>query len=322
MTDAMLNHHSINSSRYRFRPAWLYLAAVAYGSLLPFQFAAPGSDIHGLSRIVHLLTVPRWMPGPIDDLVLNALLYAPFGWITVTAAMQRCRSVGWTIVRSIGIVAATSWTVECLQHLMPMRFASLTDWLLNAGGAGIGALAALILRPLLGRIGRGLIRSAGRVRISAQHTGPIAVIGLLLMVMWLGFDALPQSQRLITPSLDRVNLMPGLPHFQMSYDAAARSMATQAGSFALIALMLSLAMGKGRPSLRTGLVIAGVMGIALAAEAMKLLDAGRYPDVTDPLLAALTAAFVGAILRRLTPSRPRPEPTPTPLPGVMLQPAN
>lgn len=302
----MLNQQTTQNYRITFALAILYLAVVAYGSLLPFDFiTTEHATAAPLQRLGDLLAAPTWSLGPAHDLLCNALLYLPFGWLAVTAARLRQRSGLPTALLAILITAAVAWTLECLQGLMPIRVASSTDWLCNVSGAGIGALAAIILYPLTAQIAHAVSHFAQHTarrlgKWTGRRTAAIVLLLLCVVVVRYWFDAFPEPHRLVGPAMGRINPMPGLLHFMMPYDSAALTILRQAGGFALLAGLMSLALGKGRPCARSASVVLGVVLIALGAEVMKLYDAGRYPDITDPLLAALTAAAVATALHRVS----------------------
>jgi glycopeptide antibiotics resistance protein len=101
---------------------------------------------------VHLELV-QWVPfitPPIRlrDIVLNTLLYVPFGYLHMR------RSNGVSITRTVAFAAALSAATECAQLFSHGRFPSTTDLVCNTAGAYLGALwaraslvAAAVKRP-------------------------------------------------------------------------------------------------------------------------------------------------------------------------------
>jgi glycopeptide antibiotics resistance protein len=90
------------------------------------------------SRVVW---VPFTTPPPltIPDVLLNVVLYVPFGWIHARAgARRRPRGVS----GAVGWAAALSLATEATQVYSHGRFPSMTDVTLNGLGALAGALAA------------------------------------------------------------------------------------------------------------------------------------------------------------------------------------
>jgi glycopeptide antibiotics resistance protein len=93
-----------------------------------------------LQSHVHLDRV-QWVPfitPPIRlrDIVLNALLYVPFGFLHVRA------STILSIARTVAFAAALSAVTECAQLFSHGRFPSTTDLVCNTAGAYFGALWA------------------------------------------------------------------------------------------------------------------------------------------------------------------------------------
>ena len=71
------------------------------------------------------------------DLVLNILLFIPFG---IAMGMRRIPAI-----RALGIALALSAVIESIQLVLPGRSSTLRDVLTNAIGGGLGALIALRL---------------------------------------------------------------------------------------------------------------------------------------------------------------------------------
>lgn len=90
------------------------------------------------SRVVW---VPFTTPPPltVPDVLLNVVLYAPFGWLSARrGAKGRARAAAWAVFWAVVLSAAT----EATQVYSHGRFPSMTDVTLNAAGALGGALAA------------------------------------------------------------------------------------------------------------------------------------------------------------------------------------
>jgi glycopeptide antibiotics resistance protein len=86
---------------------------------------------------VHLDLV-QWVPfvtPPIRlrDIILNLLLYVPFGYLHV-----RCSNPV-SIARTVALAAALSAVTECAQLFSHGRFPSTTDLVCNTAGAYLGA---------------------------------------------------------------------------------------------------------------------------------------------------------------------------------------
>ena len=76
------------------------------------------------------------LPIRLRDIVLNTLLYLPFGYLHLRG------SNGGTIARAVALAAALSVVTECAQLFSHRRFPSTTDLVCNTAGAYFGALWA------------------------------------------------------------------------------------------------------------------------------------------------------------------------------------
>lgn len=96
------------------------------------------------------------------DLILNVLLFLPFG----------C-ALGWSglrPLRALGVGLALSVIIEAIQLVLPGRAPTLRDVLCNGAGAGLGALIAL-------RLGSWVVPSPGAAaRLWTAVGGAIAVV--------------------------------------------------------------------------------------------------------------------------------------------------
>jgi glycopeptide antibiotics resistance protein len=85
--------------------------------------------------------VVQWVPfvtPPIRlrDIVLNTLLYVPFGYLHVR------RTVAVSVPRTVALAVALSLLTECAQLFSHGRFPSTTDLVCNGFGAYLGAVWA------------------------------------------------------------------------------------------------------------------------------------------------------------------------------------
>lgn len=141
-------------------PLILYTAVIIHGTMWPynFRFAEP-RQTGALERI-------DWQPfssysreGP-KDIVINFVLFLPFGVLFFLAFGAR---------RPIAAAAAGTFTgmgislaIEVLQVWLPGRFPSVTDLMMNTGGALAGASTAFVLQHFHRRIGSNEISRAFR----------------------------------------------------------------------------------------------------------------------------------------------------------------
>jgi VanZ family protein len=105
-------------------PAWLPRAVfdglfgIDRGSVTPAAPAADASDV---------------------DFVANILMFAPIGLLLVVLLGAR----RWAV--ALATAVAFTVLIECVQVGIPSRVADVNDVLLNAGGALLGVVAALVL---------------------------------------------------------------------------------------------------------------------------------------------------------------------------------
>ncbi len=109
------------------------IAVIAYASLLPFSL-----NFHALD-LSHPLAALTFRAGPLEDLLVNLLLYVPIGCLFSLGARRWC---GRSVVRAVvGIAAAfgLSLVIEVLQTAVVGRVPSWIDVFTNTIGAGLGA---------------------------------------------------------------------------------------------------------------------------------------------------------------------------------------
>ena len=80
----------------------------------------------------------------VFDLATNVAGYTPFGLLMVFALYPRVRR-GWAVAIAIVCGLLLSGTMEAVQTFLPTRVASNLDLLTNAAGAGVGAVAGVLL---------------------------------------------------------------------------------------------------------------------------------------------------------------------------------
>ncbi|MFT4102408.1 MAG: VanZ family protein [Burkholderiaceae bacterium] len=193
--------------------ALIYAIGVVYGTLYPWT----GWRRVGLSGL-DFLTQPWPRYWTFFDLVTNIGLYAPFGALIGWWTRHRFgpRAV---VALSIAAAALLATPLEALQTFLPGRFPSNIDLLCNVAGAAIGAGFALALWPT-------------RLRDQPLRFRPHAKVTIVLLIVWLAVQALPQrgpfeTGRLLGP------LLGWLDRLRTGIDAPADSLsvvlATQPG---------------------------------------------------------------------------------------------
>ncbi|MDB4543023.1 VanZ family protein, partial [bacterium] len=162
-----------------------YAALLAYGTLYPFaDWSTPDYNI--TARIFS-----GGFSGSPTDILVNFLVYLPFGLLFFKGLPARWSSVlRLVVVTAVG--AAISYSLECGQAYMPARVPSLLDLCLNTASAFAGGLLALV-SSRDSRIGARLYAW----RRQYFKAGPEGTLGLFVV----GFWSLSQLTPLV-PSLD------------------------------------------------------------------------------------------------------------------------
>ncbi len=93
-----------------------------------------------------MLPWPRWWDS--FDVVANLLGYLPLGALLGAAMVRSGWRAGPAAAGSIALAAALSYALELAQNGLPQRVPSALDWVLNAAGAVLGALVAVLLHRL------------------------------------------------------------------------------------------------------------------------------------------------------------------------------
>lgn len=122
--------------------AWIYVVLVVYASLYPFD----GWRDQGIAWGSFLLApMPRYWTW--FDVWINVAGYIPLGSLLTLSAM-RSGTFRSPLVGAFILASLLSLLMETLQSFLPVRVASREDWLLNSGGALVGAAATLALERL------------------------------------------------------------------------------------------------------------------------------------------------------------------------------
>lgn len=175
---------------------WLalgYLVLVTYGSLYPLAGWHPVE-----SGWAALLGQPLGQ-APWGDLVVNLLVYMPFGFLSAQVLRPHLGGTATAmLVMATGV--ALSLGLERLQMHLPARHGSLFDTLLNTISTAMGLLASTLLT-----LGRPFHRWARRVRDRWLRPEPVAQLGLFALLAWLLSQWLP-----LFPTLDVGELKNGI----------------------------------------------------------------------------------------------------------------
>jgi VanZ family protein len=150
--------------------ALVFTLLVFYASLYPFE----GWRFQG-AQPLHFLAEPWPRYWTRFDVVANALGYAPLGFL-IALGMLRSGAGRWSWPVAAGLPALLSLVIESVQTYLPMRVPSNLDLVLNAGGALVGATAAVWLERMGG------LRRWSRFR--ADWLVPRAQGSLVLLALW------------------------------------------------------------------------------------------------------------------------------------------
>jgi len=157
-----------------------YSMLIVYASWFPFS----GWRDIGISPWAYL-----WAPLPrywtAFDLAINVVGYIPFGMFLVCSMYPRIRGSAAALLAILcGI--AVSGTMEAVQTFLPSRVASNLDLLTNGLGACIGAVAAVLLTPVLLQESPILLRRR-------RWFSPEASRGLIVLALWPLAQIYPQE---------------------------------------------------------------------------------------------------------------------------------
>lgn len=144
------------------------MAAVAYGSLLPFHFRGLPTQFFSLAA----LQPPRKTGISLEDVLVNLLVYVPIGFSATWLLRSLRRGPIGAMAFAIIACSALSLLVENLQSVIPERVPSATDFAVNLIGGALGAAIAQ-----LGPIGWRACAPGFR---DSVHERPLHVLGLLV----------------------------------------------------------------------------------------------------------------------------------------------
>ena len=150
--------------------AAVFALLIVYASLYPFE----GWRDQGVNPFA-------FMQGPWPrywsrfDVVANGLGYIPLGFL-LALSLLRTRLLPQPALIATLLASALSLTLEALQTFLPQRVPQLSDWLLNSGGALLGALLAQALERM------GAIDTWSRFR--ARWFVREARTPLVLLLLW------------------------------------------------------------------------------------------------------------------------------------------
>lgn len=126
--------------------SWAWIGLIVYASLHPFS-GWHWPAVLDAQAWTELLRLPMPRRASRFDFIANLLAYVPLGMLVALGALRDGMAVWRALLLSVATGGLLSYAMECAQHLLPLRYPSLLDWMLNSAGALIGAgLAWLALR--------------------------------------------------------------------------------------------------------------------------------------------------------------------------------
>lgn len=259
----------MRSSAVPLAAAWG--ALIVYASLFPFT----GWRWPAGASLWDLLPLP-WPRYFIPfDITSNLLAYAPLGLLICVARLRHGTGLPAAMATALLAGTALSYGLELLQHLLAQRVPSSLDWLLNTAGALLGALVAALVRWI------GLLRWWQGTRERWLESGNGGALALL--VLWpvallfptpvpLGVGQVGEALR--TTLLD---LLADVPWADPMADWLASSapptlaLSPAAEGLAVVLGLLApclLAFAAARPGWRRVGLVAGLLGVAVAATSL------------------------------------------------------
>lgn len=157
-----------------------YAALIVYASWFPFS----GWHDIGVSPLAYLhAPLPRYWTG--FDVAINVVGYVPFGLFLVCSMYPHIRgSTAALLATACGIL--TSGTMEAVQTFLPSRVASNLDLLTNSAGACIGAIAGVLLTPVL-------LQESPLTFLRRRWFAPEASRGMIILALWPLAQIYPQE---------------------------------------------------------------------------------------------------------------------------------
>lgn len=283
--------------------ALLSIAALVYGSLIPFDFAPGALQEFNWEKF---LTGPLWGWQDVKlsvkewktDILTNMMLYGSLGLFVRLFFLQRRWWWAAQIIATAFVLLLVSYSVECVQGLLPSRVPSIFDVLANTAG---GLFAALLVGPakfltkrVVFSIHVGLFSMVSEILLWFHDqrrrywftVGCLLTNGLIIAGWWHSMSELPSSDRASE------NWLPFAREFQSSYDVAFMEIGWTVLGYAALVVLLSLQL-LGLP-LRHRMMWLTMVVTAVAVGGQLIFGLSNGFDITGPILAL--AAVAGLLL--------------------------
>lgn len=260
----------------------VYLVALLLFAVMPLDLTLDLGELYRKWRDGRVIWLPFGAARPsisdfVYEILTDVLLWVPVGVLWRLDAPRR------TLAAVMAQAALLALGIELVQLLVLSRISDVTDVLLSAAGAGLGA----------GLVVPALNRWSSKPAIRRGASGVGLLVWLLTVLMIYGW---PFAWRWPTDvgqafaaAFGRV---PFLTYFQRNEFGALNEMLRKLLVFlpggTLLRLWLTARVHQ--PARPTAAVLLLLAGLAIALEAMQVLLADRVADLTDALLAMLGAA--------------------------------
>jgi glycopeptide antibiotics resistance protein len=261
------------------------VAALAYGSLVPFDLAWPRT----FAPLAWLpLLRPPWPPASRTDVFVNIATGIPLGFFLTGAvapvdARMPLRRVGAFVLAAS---AALGMILELLQVLSPTRLGSWADVWAQLLGASIGLLAWRVLGPAGVRWRRGTVRETDPIAFVARLLPLYLPIYLSLQLIPLG-EATRRSEQVIQSPV------PIWFHFDYTFHDF-RAFAATALVTAPVGALAVLGWGRRRPERRLAAALALGAALSVAVEIGQGFLAWGHATLPD-IVAAVIGVAIGAV---------------------------
>lgn len=211
-----------------------YTLLIIYGTLFPLT--GWNWDQGGLDILLSLNWPEKFSK---TDVVINLIIYIPFGFLLSTAGNNSNHSLVIIIATLVGATLCTG--LEYFQTFLPNRVASLVDIALNTAGTMFGASFALVIGK-----DTSFAKKLLQYKKDSFVEQPLTNLALITVVFW----ALSQLTPLV-PSPDITNLRDGLkPIWRVIQDPSAfkpDQLLLYALNITALGLLITLFNRPGRP---------------------------------------------------------------------------
>lgn len=272
--------------------SWLWLgaviAALLYGSLLPFKF-----DTQSISGRFDIASIGRGLKTvPFEDLLTNLLVYMPVGLALILCGKGHRLGRSARLPIAVMLGGGIGFLSELLQTGLAARVSSWLDVVLNAAGAGFGAVLGILVMSA----GPGLFRALRARYVQEPFATTALVFSLGLFLYHLApFDFITTTEALrasfLASKLDFVVTRPFShqePQFAVLIDQL-----TRAVWFAALGAVYALGQ---RERLRDPIVsflsaVKNTFILIVLIELLKLFTASHVFELAAVILTTLAAIF-------------------------------